>query len=252
MNYVRFRHGSEVKYGVVEGQTVNVLDQDFLNSAAKPTGETIQLETVSLLAPVQPTKVVCVGVNYASHAKEMEHDLPEDPIIFIKPSTSVLSPGGEIVYPAMSQRVDYEGELAVVIGKPLKNANEAEAMAAVFGYTCGNDVTARDLQKKDGQWTRGKSFDTFCPLGPWVVTDFDPTAVDIESRLNGQVKQKSNTRFLINSIPRLLSYISQIMTLNSGDVVLTGTPEGVGPMQPGDEVVVKIAGIGELRNTVKR
>lgn len=252
MNYARFRDGSEVKYGIVEGQAIRVLEGDFFNPEVKPTGETVELNRVTLLAPVQPSKVVCVGVNYADHAKEMDHDLPEDPIIFIKPSTSVLAPGGEIVYPPMSQRVDYEAELAVVIGKPLKNASEAEVMAGVFGYTCGNDVTARDLQRKDGQWTRGKGFDTFCPLGPWVVTDFDPAAVDIESRLNGEVKQKSNTRYLINPIPRLLSYISQVMTLNPGDVVLTGTPEGVGPMQPGDEIVVKIAGIGELRNTVKR
>ncbi|MDI6811978.1 MAG: fumarylacetoacetate hydrolase family protein [Desulfitobacteriaceae bacterium] len=252
MNYVRFRDGENVKYGILEGQVIRVLAGDFLNPANGLTGETVGLNRVKLLAPVQPSKVVCIGVNYADHAKEMKHDLPEDPIIFIKPSTTVLDPEGEVEYPAMSQRVDFEGELAVVIGKSLKNTSEAEAITGVFGYTCANDVTARDLQRKDGQWTRGKGFDTFCPLGPWVVSDFDPTAVAIETRLNGQVKQKSNTRNFINPIPRLLSYISQVMTLNPGDVVLTGTPEGVGPMQRGDEVVVKIAGIGELHNTIKR
>lgn len=252
MNYVRYRVGEKVNYGIADGEVIRVLSGDFLKPESGPTGETFRLDGVALLAPVQPGKVVCVGVNYANHAKEMDHDLPEDPIIFIKPSTSVLAPEGEVEYPAMSQRVDYEGELAVVIGKSLKNATEDEAMAGVFGYTCANDVTARDLQKKDGQWTRGKGFDTFCPLGPWVVTDFDPAAVNIETRLNGEVKQSSNTRYFINPIPRLLSYISQVMTLNPGDVVLTGTPEGVGPMQPGDEVVVKISGIGELHNSVKR
>ncbi|MHB1651144.1 MAG: fumarylacetoacetate hydrolase family protein [Desulfitobacteriaceae bacterium] len=252
MKYVRFRDAQGIKYGIVEEGKVSVLDRSFLNPASQRTGAIVALEGISLLAPVEPSKVVCVGINYAKHAQEMEHDvLPEDPVIFMKPSTAVLDPEGEIERPAMSQRVDYEGELAVIIGKRVSKASEADVMAAVFGYTCANDVTARDLQKKDGQWTRGKSFDTFCPLGPWVVTDLEPGNLDIQTVLNGEIKQSSNTCYFINPVSKLISFISQVMTLNPGDVVLTGTPEGVGPMQAGDEVIVKIAGIGELRNRVK-
>lgn len=251
MKYVRFRHGAQVKYGILADDQIRVLAGSFLSPTSTPTGEIIERNSVSLLAPVKPGKVVCVGVNYAQHAREMDHELPEDPVIFLKPASALLDPEGEIERPAMSQRVDYEGELVVVIGSTLSKVSEEETMAGVFGYTCGNDVTARDLQKKDGQWTRAKSFDTFCPLGPWVETDLDPAGVDIQTLLNGEVKQSSNTRFFLNPVAKLLSFISQVMTLNPGDVVLTGTPEGVGPMQEGDEVVVKIAGIGELHNRVK-
>lgn len=251
MKYVRFRQGTQIKCGVLEENEIRVLTGNFLSQDSVPTGEILARNSVSLLAPVEPGKIVCVGVNYAQHAQEMEHELPEDPIIFLKPVSALLDPEGEIERPAMSQRVDYEGELGVVIGSTLSKAGAEEAMEAVFGYTCGNDVTARDLQKKDGQWTRAKSFDTFCPLGPWVITDFDPAGVDIQTLLNGEVKQSSNTRMFLNPVPKLLSFISQVMTLNPGDVVLTGTPAGVGPMQAGDEVVVKIAGIGELHNRVR-
>lgn len=248
MKYIRFSLEQEEKYGIVEGNMINLLDKSFLLADCKETGETIPLDSVKLEAPVEPGKIVCVGVNYSKHAQEMNHDLPEDPIIFMKPPTSVLAPFAEIENPVISERVDYEAELAVVIGKTLKRASEEEALAGILGYTCANDVTARDLQQKDGQWTRGKSFDTFCPLGPWVVTGIVPWELDISLSLNGELKQSSNTRYMITNVAKLVSYISQVMTLKVGDVVLTGTPEGVGPMRSGDEVVVKIANIGELRN----
>jgi len=252
MKYVRFlNREKEIGYGIIEGGRIQVLEGDFLCSTSKPTDTILSLNEVTLLAPVDPNKVICVGLNYALHAKEFEHSLPVDPIIFLKPQTSVIGPDAEIIYPMVSQRVDYEAELAVVIGNTIKDANEIEAAEAIFGYTCANDVTARDLQKKDGQWTRAKSFDTFCPIGPWVVTDIDSSHLDIQSILNGEIKQSSNTQNFINSVPKLVSFMSQVMTLNPGDVVLTGTPEGVGAIQPGDEVIVRIEMIGELRNTVK-
>ena len=236
---------------MIEGEKVRLLDGAFLNPNSKPTSTLFSLDEVTLLAPVEPSKVICVGLNYALHAKELNHTLPEDPVIFMKPQTTVIGPDAEIIYPKISQRVDYEAELAVVIGKTIKDVTEIEAAEAIFGYTCANDVTARDLQKKDGQWTRGKSFDTFCPIGPWVVTDIGPSHIDIQLLLNGEIKQSSNTQYFISPVPKLVSFMSQVMTLYPGDVVLTGTPEGVGPMQPGDEVIVRIQTIGELRNTIK-
>lgn len=252
MKYVRLMtHEKEIRYGVLEGEQVRLLDGSFLDSDSKPTNTCLPLDSVTLLAPVEPSKVICVGLNYALHIKEMNHSLPEDPVIFLKAPTCVIGPEAEIIYPKISQQVDYEAELAAVIGGTIKDVTEEEAAQAIFGYTCANDVTARDLQKKDGQWTRGKSFDTFCPIGPWVVTDLDPSQLEIQLLLNGEVKQSSNTRFFITSVPKLVSFISQVMTLKPGDIVLTGTPEGVGPMQSGDEVVVRIQAIGELHNTLK-
>jgi len=252
LKYIRFLNSqSLIGYGMIEGEKVRLLDGAFLNPNSKPTSTLFSLDEVTLLAPVEPSKVICVGLNYALHAKELNHTLPEDPVIFMKPQTTVIGPDAEIIYPKISQRVDYEAELAVVIGKTIKDVTEIEAAEAIFGYTCANDVTARDLQKKDGQWTRGKSFDTFCPIGPWVVTDIDPSHIDIQLLLNGEIKQSSNTQYFISPVPKLVSFMSQVMTLYPGDVVLTGTPEGVGPMQPGDEVIVRIQTIGELRNTIK-
>ena len=251
MKFVRFKdQEGKVGYGEVEGTKVHLFDRTFLDSERQLTGQVLDLAQIELLAPVEPNKVVCVGLNYALHIQELEHSVPTAPIIFLKPQSSVIGPNDKIRYPKMSQKVDYEGELAVVIGKTTKDVTEEEALSVIFGYTCANDVTARDLQKLDGQWTRAKSFDTFCPIGPWIVTDLDPSELDIQLLLNGEVKQSSNTKYFINSIPKLISFISQVMTLNPGDVILTGTPEGVGPMQPGDEVVVKIPAIGELRNTM--
>ena len=251
MKYVRFtNHKKEICFGFVEGEKVRLLNQSFLDPKSKPIEDWLPLDEVTLLAPVEPQKVVCVGLNYALHIQEMKQSLSEDPVIFMKPHSSVIGPDAQIIYPKISQCVDYEAELAVIIGETIKDITEEEASKAIFGYTCANDVTARDLQKKDGQWTRGKSFDTFCPMGPWIVTDIDPSNLDIQLLLNGEVKQSSNTQHFINSIPKLVSFISQVMTLYPGDVVLTGTPEGVGPMKSGDEVIVKIQSIGELRNTI--
>lgn len=213
-------------------------------------GEVLALEDVELLAPCQPSKIVCVGLNYTEHAKELKMQLPSEPILFLKPPSAVLAPGKEIIYPQSSKQVDYEGELGVVIGKRCKSVPAADAERYILGFTCFNDVTARDLQSKDGQWTRSKSFDTFAPFGPWIAK-IDPSNVNIQTRLNGVVRQKSNTSDLIFGIPDLLEFISGVMTLEPGDVIATGTPPGVGPMSKGDKVEVEIEGIGVLENIVK-
>jgi 2-keto-4-pentenoate hydratase/2-oxohepta-3-ene-1,7-dioic acid hydratase in catechol pathway len=212
-------------------------------------GDIYNLDDIELLAPCQPSKIVCVGLNYMEHAKELNMKLPEEPILFLKPPSAVIGPGDDIVIPKSSQRVDYEGELCVVIGKRCKDVSANEANNCILGYTCFNDVTARDLQQKDGQWTRAKSFDTFSPLGPWIAS-IDPSDVDIKTRVNGQVKQSSNTSDLIFGVPKLIEFISQIMTLMPGDIIATGTPPGVGCLEKGDLVEVQIEGIGELRNRV--
>jgi len=212
-------------------------------------GEVLRLDEVFLLPPCQPTKIVCVGLNYVKHAQELKMPLPEEPILFLKPPSAILDPDGHIVYPASSSQVDYEGELAVVIGKRCKKIQAEEAEKYILGYTCFNDVTARDLQRKDGQWTRAKSFDTFAPFGPWIAK-IDPSDADIETRINGKVVQKSNTSDLIFDVPKLVQFISGVMTLEPGDVIATGTPPGVGPLQRGDAVEVAIEGIGVLRNFV--
>ena len=206
-----------------------------------------------LLAPVEPSKIVAVGLNYRDHAMERGKPLPEEPLLFIKPSTAVIGPFEAIVYPKMSKRVDYEGELAVVIGKRASLlSGEDPVEPLILGYTCFNDVTARDLQDKDKQFTRAKSFDTFAAIGPCVVTDLDPSALDIKTFLNGKLRQSSNTRNLIFSVPELVRFISNVMTLLPGDVITTGTPSGIGPMVPGDGVDVQIEGIGTLSNRVLR
>ena len=207
------------------------------------------MEDVELLAPCCPSKIVCVGLNYVEHAKELKMKLPDEPILFLKPPSAVISPGAEIVVPKSSERVDYEGELGVVIGKRCKAIASDEAKKYVLGYTCFNDVTARDLQQKDVQWTRAKSFDTFAPFGPWIAS-IDPANADIETRVNGEVKQSSNTSDLIFGVPKLIEFISQVMTLEPGDVIATGTPPGVGRLEKGDMVEVEIKGIGVLKNRV--
>jgi len=197
-----------------------------------------------------PSKIVAVGRNYADHAKELGNDTPPEPIIFMKPPTAVLAPGGTIVRPAMSQRVDFEGELAMVIGREAKNVRAADWRDYVRGFTCANDVTARDLQKKDVQFTRAKSFDTFCPLGPHIETDLDPSRLRLQTRVNGVTKQDGNTEQMVFKCDVLIEFISAVMTLLPGDVILTGTPAGVGPLSAGDVVEVEIEGIGTLRNVV--
>lgn len=210
----------------------------------------IPLSEARLLAPVNPSKIVCVGRNYREHAKELGNEVPADILIFLKPPSALLAPEGKIVMPRLSQRVDYEGELAVVIGKKCRNATESEALSFVRGYTCANDVTARDLQKSDGQWTRGKGFDTFCPVGPIVSDEVRHEALDLQTLVNGEVKQKGNTRDFIFSLPSVIRYISSVMTLLPGDLILTGTPAGVGPLKEDDRVQVSISGIGTLTNFV--
>lgn len=212
-------------------------------------GEVLSLEDVTLLPPCQPSKIVCVGLNYVKHAQELKMPLPDEPILFLKPPSAILAPGGQIVYPPSSIQVDYEGELAIVIGKRCRNVSADEAEKYILGYTCFNDVTARDLQRKDGQWTRAKSFDTFAPFGPWI-SKIDPSDADIKTRVNGKLVQDSNTSDLIFSIPRLVQFISAVMTLEPGDVIATGTPPGVGQLQKGDLVEVEIEGIGVLKNSV--
>lgn len=214
------------------------------------TGRVFAANQVSLDPPCVPSKIVAVGVNYKDHADEMKHDLPGEPLLFMKATTSVIPDGEKIVCPDISRRVDYEAELAVVIGRKARRVSREEALDYVLGYTCLNDVTARDLQKKDGQWIRAKSFDTFCPLGPCIVTDLDPSDLAVESFVNGEPRQASRTSNLIFGVPALIEYITRAMTLLPGDVIATGTPSGVGPVKPGDKVEVRLEGIGSLINPV--
>ena len=250
MKFVRFAIGSTIGYGTIEddGQIRPITTTPFL--PWEPTDERFAQDTVRVLAPVLPSKIVAVGLNYRSHAEETGMKLPEEPMLFIKPTTSVIGPGETIKLPPQSSRVDYEAELAIVIGKAAKNVDEASAPGVILGYTCGNDVTARDLQAKDVQFTRAKGFDTFCPLGPQIETDVDGTNLDIGCRVNGEVKQKSNTSDLVFGPAALVAFISSVMTLLPGDVIMTGTPAGIAPITDGDVVEVEIAQIGTLRNPV--
>lgn len=251
MKYLRFEDKEKVeKYGILEGETITEIDWDLFGDYM-PTDITHELAEVNILPPCTPTKIVCVGLNYSDHAKEMKTTVPEDPRIFIKPNTAIIGHEDTIIYPDhMSARVDYEGELAVVMGKRAKRVSEDEALDHVFGYTGLNDVTARDLTAKDIQYTRGKGFDTFAPFGPYIETELDPSNLHISTYLNNDIKQSSNTSMLIFSVPRLISFISNVMTLLPGDIISTGTPSGIGPMQKGDTVEVHIEGIGILRNHV--
>ncbi|MEU8899439.1 fumarylacetoacetate hydrolase family protein [Nocardia sp. NPDC048505] len=214
------------------------------------TGRSWPLADVRLLAPILASKVICVGKNYAAHAAEMGGPAPEEPVIFMKPSTAIIGPNAPIILPPSSSQVDYEGELAVVIGRPCKDVPAARAKDVILGYTVANDVTARDQQRKDGQWTRGKGYDSFCPIGPWIETSLDATDVEIVTELDGEVRQRSRTSLLLHDIPKLIEWISTVMTLLPGDVILTGTPEGVGPMQDGQQVSVTVEGLGTLTNPV--
>jgi 2-keto-4-pentenoate hydratase/2-oxohepta-3-ene-1,7-dioic acid hydratase in catechol pathway len=219
--------------------------------APKLTGARYPIEDVRLLAPVLPSKIVAIGRNYAEHARELGNEVPAEPLIFLKPSTSVVGPGDAIVRPVgLSERVDFEGELAIVFGRLCRDVPPARVPEVIFGYTCANDVTARDLQTKDGQWTRAKGFDTFCPIGPWIETSLDPADVQLTTRVNGEVKQDSRTSLLIHDIAALVSYVTAVMTMLPGDVLLTGTPAGVGPLVAGDSVSVSVEGIGALTNRV--
>ena len=270
MRIARFAHGSEVGYGIVEdiqpdGATAGgVPDPDALvvaellghpfgigDEPVRLTGSRYPLADVRLLAPVLPSKVIAIGKNYADHVREMGGEPPPEPVIFLKPSTAVIGLRDPIVYPAeLSERVDFEGELAVVIGRLCRQVPAARVPEVIFGYTCANDVTARDLQARDGQWARAKGFDTFCPLGPWIQTDIDPGDLELTTVLNGEIRQNARTSQLLHGVTALISYVSAVMTLLPGDVLLTGTPAGVGPLKEGDEVSVSIENIGTLTNGV--
>jgi 2-keto-4-pentenoate hydratase/2-oxohepta-3-ene-1,7-dioic acid hydratase in catechol pathway len=251
MRIVRGSHEGRIVFGVVDEGDVVVLAGDPLFAGVDTTGERIPLERVQLLAPVIPrSKVIGVGRNYAAHAAELGNDVPVEPLIFLKPNTSVIGPGDPIVLPPESKDVQYEGELALVVGRVTRRVAAADALDHVFGWTIANDVTARDLQKSDGQWWRAKGFDTFCPIGPGIETDLDISALSVETRLDGETVQSGSTRDLIFSVERIVEHVSAAMTLLPGDVILTGTPAGVGPMRAGQTVEVSVEGLGTLRNPV--
>ncbi len=251
MKIARFAFQGKVAYGIVDpgrGEVRELADPPF--GGIRETGTVKALADVRLLAPVVPSKIVAIGLIYRDHAKEMGTKIPEEPLIFLKAPSALNDPGGDVVYPRASKPVDYEAELAVVIGKKAKDVTAEEARSMILGYTCFNDVTARDLQAKDVQYARSKGFDTFAPIGPWVETDLDPSALSIRCLVNGQVRQDSNTREMSESIFSLVEHISHVMTLLPGDVIATGTPPGVGPVKAGDVMTVEIEGIGSLTNRV--
>ncbi len=262
MRIARFTTGEDPQYGVVQGEVdelgipsddsvVVALAGDPLYVGINLTDKQVLLSDVRLLAPVIPrSKVVGIGKNYAAHAAEMDSDVPAEPLMFLKPNTSVVGPGDPVFYPKQSQNVHYEGELAVVIGRICRDVAPERVDDVIYGYTVGNDVTARDLQRGDVQFTRAKGFDSFCPLGPWIETELDTGDLRVQTHLNGDLKQDGTTKDMIFDVRALVSYVSSVMTLLPGDVILTGTPEGVGPMNVGDEVEVTIAGIGSLTNKV--
>ena len=250
MKLCRAQYQDEVFYAAVrEGRLYRLNGSPF--TRLEETGRQYPLAEVRLLPPVTPSKVVCVGKNYLAHAMEFDAQVPEAPLLFLKPSTAVIGPDDVVEYPPFATRVDYEGELAMVIGRRCRNVRAEDFSQVVLGYTCLNDVTERNIQHTDGQWTRGKGFDTFCPLGPWIVTDLDPSDLAIRTRLNGQLRQDSRTSRLIFSLGRVVEHITACMTLLPGDVIATGTPENVGPMARGDTVEVEIEGIGTLRNSIR-
>jgi 2-keto-4-pentenoate hydratase/2-oxohepta-3-ene-1,7-dioic acid hydratase in catechol pathway len=241
-------------YAILTEHTVKLLAADergLTQISVNPRSSAAQfdLAEVKVLAPVAPSKIVCVGRNYREHAAELGNKMPDEPLLFLKAPSAVIASGDEIELPKASQQVEHEGELGVVIGRLAHNISD-DPLSYVFGYTCVNDVTARDLQRKDVQFTRGKSFDTFCPVGPWIETDIDPTNVTVQTRLNGELKQKGNTADMAFSVAFLIRYISEIMTLYPGDLIATGTPAGVSRMNPGDTVEVEVTGIGILRNSI--
>lgn len=256
MRIVRFATGGKVKFGILEANIIRgVKGSPFAQFKRHGTsfsfdGSTYELGEVRLLAPCHPSKIVCLGLNYRAHAEETKLPVPSVPLIFLKPSTAVTNPEDEIVLPRGYKRVDYEGDLAAVIGKKAKDIPEGRASEYVIGYTCLNDVSERRNQRDDGQWTRAKGYDTFAPIGPWIETELNPDDVKLETYLNGELKQSARTNDLIFGVPKLVSFISVVMTLLPGDVIATGTPSGIGRMNPGDVIEVKIEGIGTLKNYV--
>lgn len=250
MRLGRLRWAGEIRWARFEDDRVYWLEGNPFGEC-RQGAEVTSLAGVRFMSPCTPTKIVAVGLNYLSHAEEVGASVPSEPLFFLKPPSAVLAHGESIVYPVgLSNRVDYEGELAVVIGRSAKGVSPSAALDHVLGYTCANDVTARDLQRRDGQWSRAKGFDTFCPLGPVISTDLEPWDLAIRTRLNGNVRQESSTKEMIFPVEELISHVSAAMTLEPGDVLLTGTPAGVGELKPGDRVEVEIEGIGTLANSV--
>jgi len=252
MKVARFSSGTGARYGIIDDDEIVVLTGDPMFNGFESTDERLPLSEIKLLAPVIPrSKVVAIGRNYAEHAKELGNETPAEPMMFLKPNTSVVGPGDAIMVPPQSEHVSFEGELAVVIGSIAKNVAEADADSVIFGYTIANDVTARDLQKKDGQWSRAKGFDTFCPLGPVIETEFAVASQSIRTTVNGDLKQDGTVDQMVHSVASLVAYASSVFTLLPGDLILTGTPAGVGPIVHGDTVEITIEGIGTLSNPVR-
>lgn len=253
MKIVRFAAGDIVKYGLVEGTAVQGLRYSpfsTLGGSFETDGSNYQLNDLKLLAPSIPSKMVCMGLNYKAHIAEGSHDAPKLPLIFLKPPSAIINPDDEIILPT-NDRTDHEAELAIVIGRKAKDVNESEVNNYIMGYTCFNDVSERVIQMGDGQWTRGKGFDTFAPFGPWIVTGIDAGNLKVEALVNGIIKQSSTTSLLIFGISTMVSFISKAMTLMPGDVIATGTPNGVSPLKHGDTVEIRIENIGTLRNFVR-
>lgn len=249
MRICRVAFDDDIHYGVIEGDAVALLSSHPFGPF-EPEGRVLKLADVRLVAPVLPSKIIAVAKNYAAHAREMGGEVPASPNVFLKPNTSVIGPGEPIALPWQSEQVEHEAEVAVVIGRLCRDVPLERVDEVILGYTCANDVTARDLQRTDGQWGRAKGFDTFCPLGPWIETDVDLDDARIECTVNGVVKQSGSSAEMVHGIPELVSWISSVMTLLPGDVILTGTPAGVGPLVAGDSVTVTIEGIGSLTNPV--
>ena len=252
MRIIRYdtQDGKKPKYGWLLNDKVGEIGGNIFGRYQRKEAET-PLADVKLLAPSEPTKIICVGRNYVEHAKELGNEVPKVPLIFMKPPSSIINPNDTIILPPQSTQVEHEGELVAVIGKRGRHITAENAKKHILGYTIGNDVTARDLQKSDGQWTRAKGFDTFCPFGPWIDTEFDPADSVVTCRVNGQMRQMASTRDMVFNVGVLIAYISSVMTLSPGDLIFTGTPAGVGELKNGDDVVVEIEGLGVLKNLVK-
>ena len=251
MRIVRYQSGEGApQYGWLHENKIGTIEGDMFGKYQRKEAN-ILLTDVKLLAPALPSKIVCVGRNYVEHAKELGNNVPKIPLLFMKPPSSIINPGDTIILPPQSKQVEHEAELVVVIGKKTRNVTAEDAKNYIFGYTVGNDVTARDLQKTDEQWTRAKGFDTFCPFGPWINTEFNIADALITCKVNGQPRQMATTRDMVFSVGTLIAFISSVMTLEPGDLIFTGTPAGVGVLEPGNEVVVEIEGLGVLRNMVK-
>lgn len=252
MKFIRFKKNNNVSHGYLEGSKIMQLEEDYIqNSNSQKSGKEFDLSEVELLSPVEPGKIIAIGLNYLGHAQERGKEVPDEPMMFMVSPTAVIGDGDTIQLPNQENRIDYEAELAIVIGKEAYKLKKENALDYVFGYTINNDVSDRDLQKKDGQFTRAKSFHTFKPLGPCIATEINPNNVDVKLSVNGEVKQNSNTNDFIHSVEKMLVHVTDSISLKPGDVIITGTPSGVGPLKDGDLVEIEIEGIGKLSNTVK-